>query len=188
MAVTSRNLHSARKLQPQARRSTPVIGTYPAFPIASYLPYIVTLVLCMVAVGLVANNLIGWGQTKIDDIRYGRPRMSQLSVYVGHNEGPAGLHGTPTQLIGMNLNRQIVVLEIPGGDVSKTRTLTGPYLFGANENLTPVRLRLDFVNADQQPDLIVSVKNEEIIYINENDAFRLINENERAEYESRQHK
>ncbi len=84
----------------------------------------------------------------------------------------------------MNLNRRIVVFEIPGGDVSKTRTLTGPYLFGANEDLTPVGLKLAYVNADQNADLVVSVKDEEIIYINENGDFRLINDGERAAYES----
>ncbi len=180
MAVTSRDLHAAGKLRPQLFQPTPVARAYPAYPAVSRTPYLLTLLLCLVAIVLVANSAVTWGQIKLDDMRYGRPRTMQLSGTVGHND--AG--GTPTQFIAMNLNRRVVVFEIPGGDVSKTRTLTGPYLFGANEDLTPVRLRLTFVNDDSKPDLVVSVKDEEIIYINENDTFRLINDAERTAYQS----
>jgi hypothetical protein len=83
----------------------------------------------------------------------------------------------------MNVNRRVVVFEIPGGDPAQTRTLTGPYLFGANEDLTPVRLRLALVNDDKESDLVVSVKNEEIVYINENGNFRLITPDERTAHQ-----
>ncbi len=111
-----------------------------------------------------------------DDWRYGRPRTMQLTAYVGHEEPP----GRPTQLIALNLARQVVVIEIPGGDVSKTRTLTGPYLFGAGEDLTPVHITLALINGDKEPDLVVSIKEEEIIYINDSGNFRLITDAERA--------
>ena len=179
MAVTSRDLHAAGKIHPQVFQPAASTGAYPGYRTASRMPYVLTGLLCMVALALVANNLIFWAQTRIDDFRYGRPRTMHLSGFVGHND----TGGTPTQFVAMNLNRRVVVVEIPGGDVSKTRTLTGPYLFGANEDLTPVALRLAYVNADRDQDLVVSVKNEEIIYINENGNFRLINDGERAAYE-----
>jgi len=179
MAVTSRDLHAAGKLRPQPFQPVPTASSYPAPTAASRMPYLLTILLCVIALALVANNLYTWGQTKLDDLRYGRPRTMHLSGFVGHNDSG----GTPTQFVAMNLNRRVVVLEIPGGDVSKTRTLTGPYLFGAHEDLTPVTLRLAYVNADRDQDLVVSVKNEEIIYINENGNFRLINDGERAAYE-----
>ncbi len=179
MAVTSRDLHAAGKLRTQVFQPAPSVRTYPAHPVASRMPYLVTLLLCVVALALVANSLLTWGQVKLDDLRYGRPRTMQLSGFVGHND----TNDVATQFIAMNLNRRVVVLEIPGSDVSKTRTLAGPYLFGANEDLTPVKLRLTYVNADRDLDLIVSAKNEEIIYINENSSFRLINDAERAAYE-----
>lgn len=115
-----------------------------------------------------------------DDWRYGRPRTMQLTAYVGHEEPP----GRPTQLIALNLNRQVAVFEIPGGDVTKTRTLTGPYLFGADEDLTPVKITLALINGDKEPDLVVSIKSEEVIYINEGGSFRLINDAERAAMEA----
>lgn len=179
MAVTSRDLHNAGSLRRQVSHPIPVARQYRT---ATRPPYILTVLLSLVALILMANSMIAWAQIKIDDLRYGRPRTMQLSGFVGHNEAA----GVPTQFVAMNLNRRVVVFEIPGGDVGQTRTLTGPYLFGANEDLTPVRLRLQNVNADQQADLIVSVKNEEIIYINEAGSFRLINAEERAAHERAQ--
>lgn len=179
MAVTSRDLHTSGKLRQPAMRPAPGARAYPVYPSTTRLPYLLTVFLCVVALVLVANSLITWGRVKLDDLRYGRPRTMHLEGTVGHDD----TSGSPTQFVAMNLNRRVVVFEIPGGDVSKTRTLTGPYLFGANEDLTPVRLRFALVNEDQGTDLIVSVKDEEIIYINENGNFRLINDAERAAYE-----
>lgn len=179
MAVTSRDLHTSGKLRQQALRPAPTARVYPVYPTTSRLPYLLTIFLCIVALVLVANSLIGWGRVKMDDLRYGRPRTMHLAGHVGHDDA----NSSPTQFVAMNLNRRVVVFEMPGGDVSKTRTLTGPYLFGADEDLTPVRLRFALVNPDQQTDLVVSVKDEEIIYINENGSFRLINDAERAAYE-----
>lgn len=176
MAVTSRDLHNTGTLRRQVTRPIPIARSYGT---AARMPYLLTVVLCLVAIILMANSVIAWGQTKLDDMRYGRPRTMQLSGFVGHNEAA----GVPTQFVAMNLNRRVVVFEIPGGDATQTRTLTGPYLFGANEHLTPVRLRLESVNADPNLDLVVSVKNEEIIYINEAGSFRLIKPEERASYE-----
>lgn len=179
MAVTSRDLHNTGTLRRQVTHPIPVARPYRT---AARAPYLLTVGLSLIALLLMANSMLNWTQTKLDDMRYGRPRTMQLAGFVGHNENA----GIPTQFVAMNLNRRVVVFEIPGGDASQTRTLTGPYLFGANEHLTPVRLQLHNVNADQNADLVVSVKNEEIIYINEAGSFRLINAEERAAYERAQ--
>jgi hypothetical protein len=179
MAVTSRDLHSSGKLRQQAVHPAPAPRAYPVHSSPARLPYVLTVFLCVVALVLVANSLITWGRVKMDDLRYGRPRTMHLSGVVGHEDSS----GSPTQFVAMNLNRRVVVFEIPGGDVAKTRTLTGPYLFGADEDLTPVRLQLALVNDDPNTDLVVSVKDEDIIYINENGSYRLINDGERAAYE-----
>ena len=121
MAVTSRNLHPG-KLRAQGMRPGSRGDASSVPVVASRLPYLLTLLLCGIALALVANGVLSWGRIRLDDLRYGRPRTMQLSAVVGHNDGS----GTPTQLIAMNLNRRIVVLEIPGGDVTKTRTLSGP--------------------------------------------------------------
>jgi hypothetical protein len=118
----------------------------------------------------------GWSKTWIDDLRYGRPRTQHLSGTVGHNENT----GEPTHFIAMNLNRRIMVVELPGSDATKAQVLQGPYLFGANEDLTPVTLRLQDINGDAKNDLVLSVKQEEVIYINTGQSFRLISADERT--------
>lgn len=139
--------------------------------------YSVTALLALLAVYVLLSSAINWGRTLVDDLRYGRPRTFHLSANVGRPEEV----GAPTHLIAMNLDRQIVVLEIPGGDATRTRALPGPYLFGASEDLTPVTLRLRDVNADKAPDLIVSVKDEELVYLNRDASFQLITAEERQQ-------
>jgi hypothetical protein len=200
MAVTSRDLrngpsqrstgqHRALTGQLQVvgnqRRATGSLSTTSVAPAvtprASHTSFLLTALVALVALALLANSVLSWAHIKLDDLRYGRPRTTTLNGFVGHDE--AG--GTPTQFVAMNLNRRVVVVEFPGGDPAQTRTLSGPYLFGANEDVTPVHLRLALVNDDKELDLVVSVKNEEIIYINENANFRLISPEERAAYQQR---
>ena len=168
MAVTSRDLHR------QPTRATVVArpAQWPRMRVDSQYLKLGLLIICLFVMLQFAT---GRGQTVIDDLRYGRPRTMQVSAYVGHSEHP----GQPSHFIAMNLNRRVVVIELPGGDSTKARTLQGPYLFGANEDMPPVLVRVQDVNADKQGDLVIAVKNEEIIYINSGDSFRLINDAER---------
>lgn len=121
------------------------------------------------------GSLGGWSRIFFDDIRYGRPRTDRLTATIGRIEEQAG----PSHLIAMNLDRQVVILEIPGGDPSRLRTIPGPYLVGAGEDLTPVTMYLQDENADALPDLIVRIKNEELVYLNLGDGFRPMSAAER---------
>jgi hypothetical protein len=123
------------------------------------------------------TSLFAWTQTRLDDIKYGRPRTSQLSAAVGHNEA----NGALTHFVAMNLNRQVTVIEFPGGDVTKPRVIVGPYLFGRAEDLTVVKLRVEDVNGDDQKDLLVQVKDERLVYINDGTNFRPITADELAQ-------
>lgn len=122
------------------------------------------------------TSLMAWTQVKLDDLKYGRPRTSQLAANVGHGEA----NGTLTHFVAMNLNRQVTVIEFPGGDVTKPRVIVGPYLFGRAEDLTVVKLRVDDVNGDDKKDLLVQVKDERLVYINDGAAFRPITADELA--------
>jgi hypothetical protein len=173
MAVRQQSLHNnnARTGSAQPR---PLI----AMPSISFhsLAYIATGLLALLAIYAIMGNVVTWGRGRLDDLRYGSTRTFQMDAVVGHDDGA----GTPTHLIAMNLNRQVVIIEIPGGDASKTRTLTGPYLFGAGEDKTPVLLRLEDLNRDGAKDLVVSVKNEEIVYLNRGDQFQPLTPEERS--------
>lgn len=160
MAVTSKNMRSVQ------RTAQVVPPLHERFHVGFY---VVTLLLAAVAIYAIVGLFIGRLSVALDDVRYGRPRTHQISAYVQHNESP----GHPTQLMALNLNRQVIVVEIPGGDASKTRAITGPYLFGAQEDLTPVTLSLRDMDGDGQPDLLVDVRREQIVYLNRDGSFRL---------------
>jgi hypothetical protein len=162
---------------PAAERGLPV----PALPPLPDLSKVVTSVLLVGGLALLLylglTSLIGWGREKIDDVHYGRPRTTQLDAWVGHNE--AG--GSPSHFVALNLNRQVTIIEFPGGDVSKPQVIAGPYLFGRSEDLTVVKLRVEDANGDDKPDLTVQVKDERLIYINDGTAFRPITSEELAQ-------
>ncbi|NJN15633.1 MAG: hypothetical protein HC822_04725 [Oscillochloris sp.] len=166
MAVTSRELRNDRRSQ---------VGM-PTVKMGS-VAYIVTGLLALLALYVLLSSVVDWSRVVMDDMRFGRPRTFHLTANVGRAEEA----NAPTHLIAMNLDRQVVILEIPGGDSTKTRALPGPYLFGAGEDLTPVTMRLADVNSDSAPDLVVRVKDEEMIYMNRDNAFQLITAEERQQ-------
>lgn len=146
-------------------------GRAAAFPrSAGPVVYTVTFVLAALAMYVLVGAIVDWGRVRVDDIRYGRPRTTHLEGYVGH-AGEVELR--PTRFVGLNIDRQVVVLELPGGDASQVRSLAGPYLFGADEDLTPVLLSLRDMDGDGLDDLIVNVRNEQIVYLNRDGGFRL---------------
>ncbi|HET8629054.1 MAG TPA: VCBS repeat-containing protein [Thermomicrobiales bacterium] len=128
------------------------------------------------------TSLIGWTRVRLDDMHYGRPRTYQLDAFVGHNEA----NGTPTHFVALNLNRRVTIMEFPGGDVTKPQVIVGPYLFGRDEDLTVVKLSVEDVNGDGKPDLIAQVRDERLVYINDNGAFRPITSDELARLKSQE--
>jgi hypothetical protein len=159
MAVTSKEIQETRPT-----RSLPLPRS--VGPIA----YLITGVLAMLAIYVLVGAAVSWVQIRIDDVRYGRPRTTHIEGLVGHG---AESSAQPTRLIGMNIDRQVVVLELPAGDPAQVRSLAGPYLFGANEDLTPVLLSLRDMDRDGLDDLIIDVRNEQIVYLNRDGSFRL---------------
>lgn len=160
MAVTQKSLRSA-----QGARSRSV-----ALPQRLYSAiYAVTIVLAAIAIYTVISLLVGKAYVLVDDLRYGRPRTTQLAAFVGHDE----TNGQPTHLMAINLNRQVTIVELPGGDAAKARTLAGPYLFGAGENLTTPHIRLSDMDGDGNVDLILDIRNEQVVYLNKDGVFRL---------------
>jgi hypothetical protein len=122
------------------------------------------------------SSALDWAKVKMDDMQYGRPRTVQMAAYVGHNEA----EGMPSHFVAMNLNRRVTILQLQGGDPTKLTTIVGPYLFGQGEDLTPVQLDARDANVDGKPDLVVSVKSEQLLYLNDGANFRLATPEERA--------
>ena len=160
MAVTQKSMRSAGRARPSS----------PALPQRLYSAiYTAALLLAAVAIYMLVSMMLGKAQIAVDDFRYGRPRTTQLDAFVGHGEA----NGHPTHLLALNLNRQATIIELPGGDAASARTFAGPYLFGADEDLTPLRLSVRDVDRDGQPDLLLDVRSEQVVYLNKDGAFRL---------------
>jgi hypothetical protein len=159
MAVTSKNLRSAQRVH---ARSLPFSRRL------HVLAYGLTLLLAALAIYAVVSVLLGKLHIVVDDMTYGRPRTVHMDAFVGHGEEA----GHQTHLLAMNLNRQVVVIEMPGGDPAKAHTISGPYLFGADEDLTPVLLHLRDMDGDGQVDLLLDVRREQVVYLNKDGAFR----------------
>jgi hypothetical protein len=160
MAVTSKNLRSAQRTRASSHALPRRLHTT---------AYGVTLLLAALAIYAAVSLVMGRLHVMLDDLRYGRPRTTQLDAFVGHAETA----GHPTHLLALNLNRQVVVVELPGGDPTRAHSISGPYLFGADEDLTPVALSLRDMDGDGQADLLLDVRREQIVYLNKDGAFRL---------------
>lgn len=169
MAVTGKDIPTPRSRGRAMQRVTSGVNA---------VIYGATATLAALAVYLLIGSLLSWAQVRFDDMRYGRPRTTHLEGFVGR---PEEATGRPTHFIALNLRRQVIVLELPGGDADQVRSLPGPYLFGADEELTPVQLALKDTDADGNVDLLINVRNEQVIYLNKDGSFRLPTGEEQAQ-------
>jgi hypothetical protein len=124
--------------------------------------------LMMAALFVMFNNLGSWWQIHQDDATYGRPRTYQVDAVVGHNDSASN----PSHFIFLNLNRQVIIIELPGGDSSHARIYNGPTLFGNGQDLTPITAEFKDVNGDGKPDMIVHIQDQRIVFINDGTQFR----------------
>jgi hypothetical protein len=165
---------ASRKIQPAPRQNihtttpqsveelkTKVLPQPRRFPMIPVMVGMVIMVILVMSVSLVTS----WWQVYQDDLHYGHPRTSQMDAVVGHNDSSSH----PTHFIFLNLNRHVEIIEMPGGDASKTRIFTGPVLFGDGQDLIPVTGEIRDDNG--RKDLLVHIQNQEILFINDGTTF-----------------
>lgn len=116
---------------------------------------------------LMIGTLGNWWQTQQDDWHYGRPRTYQVDAVVGH--GDSASH--PSHYIALNLNRQVLVIEIPGGDPSKARIYIGPTLMGDGQDLIPVTLTFEDKDGNGKLDLVIHIGDQEVVFHNDGTRF-----------------
>jgi hypothetical protein len=95
-----------------------------------------------------AQVVVPWAMKTADDLHYGYPRTTQEDHVVGHEQG-----GMPSHFVAMNVQGQITVVELPGGNLRGAQLLVGPRLLGKGADLALVRLH--FVGDGKHPDLVV---------------------------------
>ncbi|HEU5381833.1 MAG TPA: hypothetical protein VFV38_40955 [Ktedonobacteraceae bacterium] len=69
------------------------------------------------------------------------------------------------------MNRHVIIIEIPGGDVSKSVVFSGPTLLGPGQDLAPVTLSFQDVNHDGKVDMLVNIQGNQLVFLNANGTF-----------------
>jgi hypothetical protein len=179
-------LKARRQPQPNANKALPpdVIHVPPARqryteePQAAYAPTIgqrmsgwmgrglilLGIGLIIMIAGYILLNIIGnWWTNTTNNWTYGYPRTYQTDYNVGHGTAQEPM----SHFIAENLNGRIIVIEIPGGDPSKSEIYIGPRLLGNGQDLTPVTLSFEDVNHDGTPDLVIHAENLKFVFLNE---------------------
>ena len=122
------------------------------------------------------SNAVNWWQIHQDDSTYGRPRTFQIDAVVGHNDSASN----PSHFEAINLNRHIIVIELPGGDPTKARIYPITTLFGGGQELTPVTLSFKDVKGGGLIDMEIHIENQTIVMINDNGSFRPLKAGEKV--------
>lgn len=112
--------------------------------------------------------LSSWWTLHQEDTTYEYPRIYQADEVVGHADST----DHPTHFIFLNLNRHVIIIELPGGDTSHARIYSGPTLYGDGQEFTPVTAEFKDVNGDGRVDMIVHIQDQRIIYLNDGTQFK----------------
>ena len=153
---TPRASRARKQHEPHTTGGPPLVTTRAP---GTWLIYIVLGMLIAMTLLWVGQFLWGWGTSVSDDIRYGRPRTTNVDKFVGHE-----VSNIPSHFTALNLNGQIYVLEIPGGQADHSHLLVGPHLYGPGADLAPVTL--SFVGDAHHPDLLIHVNTIEVRFRN----------------------
>jgi hypothetical protein len=130
--------------------------------------YVGVGMLAALAMWVTASSLLAWGTTKYNDIIYGNPRIFQTDQVVGHNnDSPAH----PSHFIALNLHGQVIIIELPAGDPTKSIDYIGPDLIAAGDEQIPVTLTFSDVNKDGKPVMIVHIQDKEVHFCNNGTKF-----------------
>lgn len=108
--------------------------------------------LLMIAGWMAFSSLGAWWQVHQDDTTFGNPRTFQTDAVVGHNDSST----SPSHFIAENLKGQILVVEFPGGDVSKSRSYYITTVPGNDAN-PPVKVFFQDINHDGKLDMVIQI-------------------------------
>jgi len=158
MAITSREL-------PGTTRTTPLTPLLTA----------VTYALALLALTVLLQYALTWSRHRIDDVRYGMPRR----VHLTGQALPADTPTAPTHVITLNSDGQISILVLPGSDAGRVQVLAGPYLVGLDNRYAVPRPAFADLTGDGRADLLVTVRGETLVYVQEGDGFRFLTPEER---------
>jgi len=113
------------------------------------------LFMTLLTLGWIGLNLAtSWYQGVQTDWTYGKQRHFEIDAVVGHNDRQTN----PSHFTAENNDGEIIVIELPGGTVSKAKIYQVETIPG-NINNPPVKLSFQDINGDGKPDMVVQVGN-----------------------------
>ncbi len=103
-----------------------------------------------------------------DQLHYGDARISSLDADVGH--------GGISTFIAFDLNSQITIIEIPGGNNDQSRMYKASSLIGADRKHKIITLEARNVKGYGKPDLVIHVQGEDapLVLYNNGSSFQWI--------------
>ena len=124
--------------------------------------------IAFVLVWVGVNQALLWGNTILNDLRFGYPRTFQVDAVIGHQDSA----NAPSHFLAINLHGQIEVVEWPGGDASRARVYVLQQLVGPGSDLEPVTLQFLDLTGDHLPDMVITVQHTQVALINDHSTFR----------------
>ncbi len=121
------------------------------------------------ALWVMASSLLAWGTNKYNDIVYGNPRIYQTDAVVGHNNDSLA---HPSHFVALNLHGQVIVIELPAGDPTKSIDYIGPDMIAPGNDQIPVTLSFSDVNKDGKSSvMIIHIQDKEVDFCNNGTKF-----------------
>lgn len=132
-----------------------------------WLLYIGVGMIAALALWVSAATMIAWGTEKYNDLVYGNPRIYQTDYIVGHHDSPAH----PSHFIALNLHGQVIIVELPAGNPTKSIDYIGPALIAPGDEKIPITLSFSDAHNNGQPDMIVHIQDKEVRFCNNGTKF-----------------
>jgi len=173
--TTDLNYPTTGPVQARYRRNTVFESAPPPLPRQNVEPkkvhwllYVGVGMIAALALWVTASTLLAWGTEKYNDIIYGNPRIFQTDAVVGHNHDSA-TH--PSHFIALNLHGQVIIVELPAGDPTKSIDYIGPELIAVGDEKIPITLTFSEINNDHKVDMIVHIQDKEVHFCNNGTKF-----------------
>lgn len=133
-----------------------------------WLLYVGVGMIAALALWVTASTLLAWGTQKYNDLMYGNPRTFQTDYVVGHNKDSVA---HPSHFIALNLHGQVIIVELPAGDPTKSIDYIGPSLIAVGDEKIPITLSFAHLNNDKNVDMIVHIQDKEVYFCNNGTKF-----------------
>ena len=133
-----------------------------------WMVYVGVGMIAALALWVTGSSILAWGINKYNDLVYGYPRLYQTDAVVHHN-GDSEAH--PSHFMALNLHGQVIIIELPAGDPTKSIDYIGPDLIASGDDRVPITLSFGEVNNDKKIDMIIHIQDKEVDFCNNGTKF-----------------